>query len=126
MNFTTDRRLNRVDFQNGKPGLLEPKDSKDISKKEHRQMLIDTFMNSIFPYNDQAPLTFNCKDGAKTVTFNDMIDSISRENGSDLDYSRARRIRIIRHAKYPFSPPFLLKSRSSWNLSPTAPNGKAV
>ena len=33
----------------------------DVSKKEHRQMLIDTFVNAIFLYDDKVLLTFNFK-----------------------------------------------------------------
>ena len=33
----------------------------DIKKKEHRQMLIDTFINAIFLYDDKMVITFNYK-----------------------------------------------------------------
>jgi len=32
-------------------------------------MLIDTFINAIFLYDDKMLITFNYKDGTKTITF---------------------------------------------------------
>lgn len=31
-------------------------------------MLIDIFINAIFLYDDKIVLTYNCKDGAKTIS----------------------------------------------------------
>ena len=50
----------------------------DISNLEHRQRLIDTFVNAIYVYEDKIILTFNYKEGTKTIS----LDEI---NGSDLD-----------------------------------------
>lgn len=62
----------------------------DVSKKEHRQMLIDTFVNAIFLYDDKMLLTFNFKDGTKTITFADVTSALERaDSGSDLDCSGA-------------------------------------
>ena len=62
----------------------------DVSKKEHRQMLIDTFVNAIFLYDDKMLLTFNFKDGTKTITFSDVNNALERaDSGSDLDCSGA-------------------------------------
>ena len=62
----------------------------DISKKEHRQMLIDTFVNAIFLYDDKVLLTFSFKDGTKTITFADVNKVLKNaDNGSDLDCSGA-------------------------------------
>jgi hypothetical protein len=52
----------------------------DITQREHRQRLIDTFVNSIYLYDDKIALTFNYKDGAKTIT----IAEITENFGSDL------------------------------------------
>lgn len=57
----------------------------DVNKKSHRKMLIDTFINAIFLYDDKILLTFNFKDGTKTITFNDVKTAIDSEcYGSDL------------------------------------------
>lgn len=48
----------------------------DITKKEHRQRLIDTFINAVFLYDDRILITFNHKNGQKTI-------SMEEANGSD-------------------------------------------
>ena len=54
----------------------------DVRQQAHRKMLIDTFINSIYLYDDKIIIAFNYKDSTKTITF----DEIS---GSDLDSSGA-------------------------------------
>ena len=62
----------------------------DMAKKEHRQMLIDVFINAIFLYDDKMLITFNYKEGTKTITFDDVKNEVSEEtSGSDLDCSSA-------------------------------------
>ena len=61
----------------------------DARQKSHRKMLIDTFINAIFLYDDKLVLTFNYKEGAKTITFADLQDVINQKSGSDLDCSAA-------------------------------------
>ena len=61
----------------------------DVRQKANRKMLIDTFINAIFLYDDKLVLTFNYKEGAKTITFADLQDVINRKSGSDLDCSAA-------------------------------------
>ncbi|MCC8195656.1 MAG: recombinase family protein [Ruminococcus sp.] len=62
----------------------------DVSQKSHRKMLIDTFINSIYLYDDKMLLTFNFKDGTKTITFDDVKDAQNKYgNGSDLDWRTA-------------------------------------
>ena len=50
----------------------------DITKPEHRQRLIDSFVNTIFVFDDRLVLTFNYKDSEKTVSLSDL-------QGSDLN-----------------------------------------
>ncbi len=53
-------------------------------------MLIDVFINAIFLYDDKMLITFNYKEGTKTITFDDVKNEVSEEaSGSDLDYSSA-------------------------------------
>ena len=55
-------------------------------------MLIDTFINTIFLYDDKMVITFNYKDGATTITFDDLKTALAdQETGSDLDCSTAPR-----------------------------------
>ena len=41
----------------------------DVRQQSHRKMLIDTFINAIFLYDDKMVITFNYKEGTKTITF---------------------------------------------------------
>lgn len=50
----------------------------DTQKQEHRQRLIDSFVNAVYVFDDKLLLTFNYKDGTQTITLNDI-------NGSDLE-----------------------------------------
>ncbi len=62
----------------------------DVTQKSHRKMLIDTFINAIYLYDDKMLLTFNFKDGTKTITFGDVKEAAnSAASGSDLDCSTA-------------------------------------
>ena len=54
----------------------------DITQKEQRQCLIDSFVNAIYLYDDKMILTFNYKDGSKTIDLKEI-------EGSDLSASSA-------------------------------------
>ena len=57
----------------------------DMGKQSHRQRLIDTFINRIYLYDDKLIITFNHKDGAETITLNDIENALTeQEDGSDL------------------------------------------
>ena len=57
----------------------------DMSLKDQRQALVDTFINSIYLYDDKVLITFNYKEGTQTVTFGEASEIASEGNGSDLD-----------------------------------------
>lgn len=57
----------------------------DGGNQEHRQRLIDSFVNTIYLYDDKMILTFNYKDGSKTITF----DDLTQATGSDFSSSAA-------------------------------------
>jgi len=40
----------------------------DISNREQRQRLIDIFVNSVYVFDDHVVISFNYRDGTKTVT----------------------------------------------------------
>lgn len=48
-----------------------------MTKREQRQRLIDSFVNAVYLYEDKIILTFNYKDGSKTIT-------LAEVEGSDL------------------------------------------
>lgn len=60
--------------------------STDISNEKEKQRLIDTFVNAVFVYTDKIVLTFNYRDGTKTVSLTDV-------NGSDMEGSAPPNIR---------------------------------
>ena len=57
----------------------------DMSLKDQRQALVDTFSNAIYLYDDKVLITFNYKEGTQTVTFGEAAEVASEGNGSDLD-----------------------------------------
>ena len=52
----------------------------NIEKLEHRRKLIDIFINAIYLDDDKMVITFNFKDGSKTITFAEIE---AAEKGSD-------------------------------------------
>ena len=58
----------------------------DVTKREQRQRLIDSFVNAVYLYEDKIILTFNYKDGSKTIT-------LAEVEGSDLSVLGAPKIR---------------------------------
>ena len=63
----------------------------DMSLKDQRQALVDTFINAIYLYDDKVLITFNYKEGTQTVTFGEATEVASEGNGSDLDCFTAPR-----------------------------------
>ena len=55
--------------------------------KSHRETLVNTFVNAIYLYDDKLLLTFNYKEGTKTISLDDVATlAVSGESGSDLGY----------------------------------------
>ena len=53
--------------------------------KSHRETLINTFVNAVYLYDEKVLITFNYKDGTKTITFDEIAAKDAPEgNGSDL------------------------------------------
>jgi len=65
-----------------------------MSLKDQRQALVDTFINSIYLYDDKVLIAFNYKEGTQTITFEEAAQAASKENGSDLDCFTALKKRI--------------------------------
>ena len=57
----------------------------DLSQREQRQVLVDTFINAIYLYDDKMLITFNYKEGTETVSFTEAAEAAASETGSDLD-----------------------------------------
>ena len=80
-------------------------------------MLIDTFINAIYLYDDKMLITFNYKDGTKKITFSEIQEASKRDaSGSDLECSPAPKI--------PNAPAFGIFTSSlftfHYSLNPTA------
>jgi len=71
----------------------------DVRQKSQRKMLIDTFVNSIFVYDDKVVITFNYRDGTRTITKDDLRAVLFyAQSGSDMDCPLApQRIRSLLH-----------------------------
>lgn len=54
----------------------------DTKKREHRRRLIDSFVNAVYLYDDRMIITFNYKDGLKTITLAELEKSAL---GSDIN-----------------------------------------
>ena len=53
--------------------------------KSHRKMLINTFVNAVYLYDEKVLIAFNYKDGTKTITFDEIAaPNVPEGNGSDL------------------------------------------
>lgn len=57
---------------------LEQFKNTDIKDEAQRQQLVDSFVNAVYLYDDKIVLTFNYKDGTKTISLEDV-------NSSDLE-----------------------------------------
>ena len=57
----------------------------DPNVKSHRETLINTFVNAVYLYDEKVLITFNYKDGTKTITFDEIaVKDAPEGNGSDL------------------------------------------
>ena len=52
----------------------------DMSQQEQRQALVDTFVNSIYLYDDKVLITFNYKEGTETVTFGEATEAVKNSD----------------------------------------------
>lgn len=76
----------------------------DVKQQNHRQMLIDSFINTIYLYDDKIVITFNYKEGTKIVSFDDVKASLSEGKSSDLDASAvpAKTVQAERPGRFVF------------------------
>ena len=83
----------------------------DVRQQSHRKMLIDAFVNAIYLYDDKLVLTFNYKDGTRTITLDDVKEAVKNNTGSDLDCRGAP------SKEHPFGGALLMVKGSDSNLS---------
>lgn len=48
----------------------------DVTKPEQRQRLIDSFLNAIYLFDDKLVITFNYKEGSKTIALGDIVEAV--------------------------------------------------
>ena len=53
-----------------------------LETKEHKQRLIDCFVNAVYLYDDKLVITFNYKEASKTVTLEQVNGSIIECSGA--------------------------------------------
>ena len=79
---------NRPQFQKPtitKEGLmlwLKQIQTMSLETKEHKQRLIDCFVNAVYLYDDKLVITFNYKEASKTVTLKEVNGSIIECSGA--------------------------------------------
>ena len=56
--------------------------SMSLETKEHKQRLIDIFVNAVYLYDDKLVITFNYKEANKTVTLKEVNGSIIECSGA--------------------------------------------
>ena len=79
----------------------------------YRKAIIDTFVNSIFLYDDKLVITFNWKDGSKTVSLAELESAADAggSNGDVTDYTKVLNINNFRCSHLDDNaPPFCDKS----------------
>ena len=83
----------------------------DVRQEAHRKMLIDTFVNAIYLYDDKMVITYNYKDGTDTITFGDVQTALAdRGTDSAFDASTAPKQKATAKAVafcFGFRPPWV-------------------
>ena len=86
--------------------------------KSHRETLVNTFMNAIYLYDDKVLLTFNYKEGTKTISLDDVAAlAASGKSGSDLGcLAPPKEIRFRKEADFFFyaATSIISSPRSNW------------
>ena len=49
----------------------------NINDSDYRKEIIDTFVNSVYVYEDKIVLTYNYKDGSQTLTLQEIESALS-------------------------------------------------
>ena len=70
----------------------------DVRLLSHRRMLIDTFINAVFLYDDKLVLTYNFREGTETITFDDLKNKLGEGfSGSDMSSVAAPVLSVVFH-----------------------------
>ena len=64
----------------------------DTDNIKHRKRLVDSFVNSVVLYDDRIEFFFNYKDGAKTLTLDELSKSSDLLNSAPPNSSLGRKL----------------------------------
>ena len=79
----------------------------DITDMQQRQQLIDSFVNAVVIYDDRILITFNYKDGEKTIKFSELSGSNLDCNAPPQGHSERNVLFYFSEAEREIFPPFL-------------------
>ncbi len=54
----------------------------NIDDEEYKRRIIDTFVNSVYLYDDKIVITYNFKDGTRTISLEEVENSDLAQNAS--------------------------------------------
>ena len=69
--------------------------SMNLETKEHKQRLIDCFVNAVYLYDDKLVITFNYKEASKTVTLKEVNGSIIECSGAPEQERRSDFVSLV-------------------------------
>ena len=69
--------------------------SMSLETKEHKQRLIDIFVNAVYLYDDKLVITFNYKEASKTVTLKEVNGSIIECSGAPIKDGYFDRVTVL-------------------------------
>ena len=85
--------------------FLEKFRKMDVANQAQRKMLIDTFVNAIFLYDDKVVLTYNFHEGTETISFEELQKvTEAGASGSDLVSSAAPNENFCENGSFYFTP----------------------
>jgi len=64
--------------------MVEANSGHELGKKEHKQRLIDIFVNAVYLYDDKLVIAFNYKEATKTVSLKEVNGSIIECSGAPI------------------------------------------
>ena len=76
----------------------------DIDNLEYRKAIVDIFLNSVFLYDDKLVITFNWKDGTKTVSL-EMLEAADIDGGELTEFENVLNINDFRCSHLDDCPP---------------------
>ena len=66
------------------------------NNRNYQRQIIDTFVNSVYVYDDKLVFTYNFKDGTETIT----LEEIEAAFGSDLNHSAPPKILVLMNGDF--------------------------